>query len=53
MKKPKKGDNHTREEEKNLTLAILLNEESILVPDKDYNSVDVIREWRETIRWKP
>jgi len=41
-----------REEEKNLALAILLNEESIVVPDEGYDSVDVIREWRETIRWK-
>jgi len=41
-----------REEEKNQALAVLLNEESIVVPDKGYDSVDVIREWRETIRWK-
>ncbi|MEM1995302.1 MAG: hypothetical protein QXW32_07540 [Nitrososphaerales archaeon] len=36
-----------REEERNLALALLLNERNIIIPDEGFSSVDVIRSWRE------
>ncbi|MEM3734952.1 MAG: hypothetical protein QW158_08425 [Nitrososphaerales archaeon] len=36
-----------REEEKNLALALLLNERNVIIPDEGFSSVDVIRSWRE------
>ncbi|MEM3788761.1 MAG: hypothetical protein QXN95_02715 [Candidatus Bathyarchaeia archaeon] len=36
-----------REEERNLAIALLLNEKNVIIPDEGYSSVEVIRRWRE------
>lgn len=36
-----------REEERNLAIALLLNEKNVIVPDEGFSSVEVIRKWRE------
>ncbi len=36
-----------REEERNLAIALLLNERNIITPDEGFSSVEVIRRWRE------
>jgi len=41
-----------KEEERNLAKAVLLNEKNVIVPEEGYSSVEIIRKWRETIRWK-
>jgi len=40
------------EEGQNLAKAVLLNERNVIVPDKGYSSVEIIREWREKVRWR-
>ncbi len=40
------------EESKNLALAVLLNEQNMITPDKEWNSLDEIKKWRESVRWK-
>ncbi|MEM2274988.1 MAG: hypothetical protein QW230_01870 [Thermofilum sp.] len=39
--------------ERNLAKAVLLNERNVIVPDEGFDSVEVIRAWREKIqrRW--
>nr|MDO8099606.1 hypothetical protein [Candidatus Njordarchaeota archaeon] len=37
----------------NLAKAVLLNERNLVKPDEGFNSVSVIRQWREAIRWDP
>ncbi len=41
-----------REEARNLAKAVLLNERARIKPEPGYSSVDVIRKWRETVRWR-
>ncbi|MCX8188225.1 MAG: hypothetical protein N3F64_00770 [Nitrososphaeria archaeon] len=36
-----------REEERNLAIALLLNEKNVITPDEGFSSVEVIRKWRE------
>jgi len=40
------------EEERNLGMAVLLNERSTTTPDAGYDSTEAIREWRKSIRWR-
>jgi len=40
------------EEGQNLAKAVLLNERNVIVPDEGYSSVEIIREWREKVRWR-
>jgi hypothetical protein len=39
-------------EEGNLAKAILLNEEYVIVPEEGYSSTELIRELRESVRWR-
>jgi len=39
-------------EGRNLAKAVLLNERNVIIPDESYSSVEVIREWRNRVRWK-
>jgi Arc/MetJ-type ribon-helix-helix transcriptional regulator len=41
-----------QEEGRNLAKAVLLNERNVIIPDESYSSVEVIREWRNRVRWK-
>lgn len=41
-----------QEEGRNLAKAVLLNERNVIFPDESYSSVEVIREWRNRVRWK-
>ncbi|MEM4141252.1 MAG: hypothetical protein QXG36_09120, partial [Nitrososphaeria archaeon] len=34
-----------REEERNLAIALLLNEKNVITPDEGFSSVEVIRKW--------
>ncbi|MEM2849524.1 MAG: hypothetical protein QXI36_04525 [Candidatus Bathyarchaeia archaeon] len=38
----------SREEERDLARAVLLNESNVVIPDEGYSSIEVIRRWRET-----
>ncbi|MEM2507036.1 MAG: hypothetical protein QXF61_08360 [Nitrososphaeria archaeon] len=40
-------DTLKREEERNLAIALLLNEKNVITPDEGFSSVEVIRKWRE------
>ncbi|MEM0054097.1 MAG: hypothetical protein QXL89_07915 [Nitrososphaeria archaeon] len=40
-------DTLKREEERNLAIALLLNEKNVIIPDEGFSSVEVIRKWRE------
>ena len=42
----------SEEENRNIAKAVLLNEQSIVVPDEGYRSVEAIREWRNKVRWQ-
>jgi hypothetical protein len=39
------------EEARNLARAVLLNERNLVKPDDGFRVVDVIRGWREAVRW--
>jgi Arc/MetJ-type ribon-helix-helix transcriptional regulator len=39
------------EEARNLAKAVLLNERNLVKPDDGFRAVDVIRGWREAVRW--
>ncbi|MCD6515095.1 MAG: hypothetical protein J7L07_09255 [Candidatus Odinarchaeota archaeon] len=41
-----------KEENRNLAIALLLNEKAVITPDEGWSSTDEIRKWRESIRWK-
>lgn len=41
-----------REEARNLAKAVVISEKNTIVPDEGYSSVDIIRKWRETVRWR-
>ncbi len=40
------------DEERNLAIAVLLNERNVTTPDEGYESTKAIREWRKNIRWR-
>jgi hypothetical protein len=40
------------EDERNLAVAVLLNEKNVMTPDSGYDSTKAIREWRKSIRWQ-
>lgn len=39
------------EDARNLAKAVLLNERNLVKPDEGFRAVDVIRGWREAVRW--
>ena len=40
------------EMERNLVRAIILNEKYVITPDEEFSSTELIRKWREGIRWQ-
>jgi Arc/MetJ-type ribon-helix-helix transcriptional regulator len=40
------------EGERRLVKAILLNERYVIIPDEGFSSTELIRSWREGIRWR-
>jgi len=40
------------ETERNLVRAILLNEKYVVAPDEGFSSTELIRKWREGVRWR-
>jgi len=40
------------EDERNLSMAVLLNERSVATPETGYDSTKAIREWRNSIGWR-
>lgn len=40
------------QDDRNLAMAVLLNERNVITPDSGYDSTKAIGEWRKGVRWQ-